>query len=74
MENIKLKKWVWRICLCIWNIFAVIGLAVSGYFAYLIFDEKGYCLSEQHGVWDNKQKICRTDCLKWDDKLGCLKE
>ena len=25
-------------------------------------------------VYDPIQKICRTDCWKWDDKLGCLKE
>ena len=24
-------------------------------------------------VYDPNQKICRTDCWKWDDKLGCLK-
>ena len=25
-------------------------------------------------VYDHNQKICRTDCWKWDNKLGCLKE
>lgn len=25
-------------------------------------------------VYDPVQKICRDDCWKWDDKLGCLKE
>ena len=25
-------------------------------------------------VYDPIQKICRTDCWKWDNKLGCLKE
>ena len=25
-------------------------------------------------VYDPVQKICRNDCWKWDDKLGCLKE
>ncbi len=25
-------------------------------------------------VYDPEQKICRTDCWKWDDKLGCLEE
>ena len=25
-------------------------------------------------VYDPVQKICRDDCWKWDDELGCLKE
>jgi len=25
-------------------------------------------------VYDPNQKVCRGDCWKWDDKLGCLKE
>ena len=25
-------------------------------------------------VWDYNEHRCRTDCWKWDDKLGCLKE
>jgi len=25
-------------------------------------------------VYDHNQKVCRGDCWKWDDKLGCLKE
>ncbi len=25
-------------------------------------------------VYDSVQKICRDDCWKWDDELGCLKE
>lgn len=25
-------------------------------------------------IYDPIQKICRDDCWKWDDKLGCLKE
>jgi len=41
---------------------------------YIVFDDKGYCLSSQHGVWDNEQKICRYDCIKWDKERGCVKE
>ncbi len=25
-------------------------------------------------VWDYNEHRCRTDCWKWDNKLGCLKE
>ena len=25
-------------------------------------------------IYDPIQKVCRDDCWKWDDKLGCLKE
>ena len=25
-------------------------------------------------VYDPNKKVCRGDCGKWDDKLGCLKE
>lgn len=32
------------------------------------------CLDSGNGVWDYKEHRCRTDCWKWDDKLGCLKE
>jgi len=74
MENINLKKLMWRIFLICWNIFALIGVCVTAYFLYIIFDEKGYCLSSGHGVWDSNSKICRTDCVKWDKVCGCIKE
>ena len=38
---------------------------------FLIFDEKGRCL-DAGKVYDPEQKICRDDCLTWDDKLGCI--
>ena len=49
------------------------GNTVS-YFLYLVFDEEGYCLSSQQGVWDNEQKICRKDCIKWSQEQGCITE
>ena len=33
-----------------------------------------HCLDSGKGVWDYNERRCRTDCWKWDDKLGCLKE
>ena len=74
MININIKKISWKIFLIFWNICAIIGLVISVYFLYIVFDDKGYCLSSQHGVWDNKQKICRYDCIKWDEERGCVKE
>lgn len=74
MENINLKKLVWKIFLIFWNIFAIIGIIVVGYFLYLLNDEEGYCLSSRHGVWDSNAKVCRMDCIKWDKVHGCIKE
>lgn len=34
--------------------------------------DESFCI-ETGKVWDKKQQICRDDCLKWDDKLGCIK-
>ena len=72
--NINIKKNIWRIFLIFWNICAIVGLVIGAYFLYIVFDDEGYCLSEQHGVWDNKQKICSHDCIKWDEERGCVKE
>lgn len=30
------------------------------------------CLSEEHGVWDYEQNICRHDCLTWNKEQGCV--
>lgn len=74
MTNISIKKISWKIFLIFWNICATIGLFIGTYFLYIVFDDEGYCLSQQNGVWDNKQKICRHDCIKWDEERGCVKE
>jgi hypothetical protein len=74
MKNINFKKLIWKVFLTFWNIFALVGLCVTAYFLYIVFDEEGYCLSSQHGVWDADAKICRTDCMKWDKIRGCIKD
>ena len=74
MESTELKKWIWRIVRFVWNIFALFGVFVCDYFLSLVFDEEGYCLSSQQGVWDNEQKICRKDCIKWSQEQGCITE
>ena len=70
MKNIKksLRIVFWGL----WHIFAIIGICVVVSFLFLMFDREGYCLSEEHGVWDNEQKICRHDCLKWSKTEGCV--
>ncbi len=45
----------------------VLGLYICGF-------AKDHCLDSGKGVWDYNERRCRTDCWKWDDKLGCLKE
>lgn len=30
------------------------------------------CLSEEHGVWDYEQNICRHDCRQWTQENGCI--
>lgn len=72
MININFKKIIWKIFIVFWNIFAFIGFGVTAYFLYLVFDDAGYCISEEHGVWDEEQKICRHDCAKWDKEHGCI--
>ena len=39
---------------------------------FLYFDEPGYCLDTQHGVWDYAENRCRKDCLTWNSKYGCV--
>lgn len=43
---------------------------------YLCFIEPDFlnidsCLDRGY-VWDYKQKICRDDCLTWNDKVECV--
>lgn len=32
------------------------------------------CCKYAKGVWDYNERKCRSDCLTWDEKLGCIKE
>ena len=50
-----------------WFVIAIICCAV-----YLATDEKGWCLSEGHGVWDADRRECRQDCLTWREDIGCV--
>ena len=55
----------------IWSILALVGFAIVGIFLYYLFDDKAHCL-DIGKIYDPMQKICRDDCLTWDDKIGCV--
>ena len=43
------------------------AIFISFLFLFFLFDHKGTCL-ENGGVWDEKAKRCRYDCLLWTHK------
>lgn len=50
------------------------AIFISFLFLFFLFDHKGTCL-ENGGVWDEKAKRCRYDCLLWTHKRvvsGCM--
>lgn len=67
MKNTKMKA----ILKISWNFLAVIGIIIICVFGYLLFDEKANCL-DLRKIYDPEQKICRDDCLTWDEKIGCV--
>jgi len=72
MKNIDVKKILKRTFLVFWNICAVAGFLLIAGILYYLFDYPAQCLSEEHGVWDYEQNICRHDCLKWTEEEGCI--
>lgn len=71
MININLKKVIKIFFKMVWSILALVSLAVIGIFLYYLFDDKAHCL-DIGKIYDPVQKICRDDCLTWDDKKGCI--
>ena len=67
MKNTKMKA----ILKILWNLLAVIGIIIICVLGYLFFDEKANCL-DLGKIYDPEQKICRDDCLTWDEKIGCV--
>ena len=49
----------------------LIVLAVIGFAGYLFFDKQAYRL-DIGKIYDPVQKICRDDCLSWNDQTGCV--
>ena len=50
---------------------AIIGILIICVLSYLWFDDKMLCL-DMGKIYDPTQKICRDDCLTWDDEIGCV--
>ena len=48
------------------------AIFISFLFLFFLFDYKGTC-QENGGVWDEKAKRCRYDCLLWTHKTGCVR-
>lgn len=70
MPNIK--KGLRHIFLVFFSIGIMLFIGIISSILFLMFDREGYCLSEEGGVWDDNQKICRQDCLTWNKKDGCI--
>lgn len=50
---------------------SIIGALFIYSISILYLDDKSYCL-DIGKIYDPIQKICRDDCLTWDDKTGCV--
>ncbi len=70
MINIKWKKIFQYLFLLLRNLCLIIGV-LSIIFLVFISDDKANCLDRKK-IYDPIQKICRDDCLTWDDKIGCV--
>lgn len=67
MKNIRIKT----ILKIFFSLLAIIGIMIICIFFYLLFDRKANCL-DLGKIYDPEQKICRNDCLTWDEKIGCV--
>ena len=70
MRNIK--KTLRRIFLFFFIVSFMIFIGIAVGVLFFVFDRQGYCLSEENGVWDDDQKVCRQDCLTWNKRDGCV--
>ena len=74
MINIKWKKIFQYLFLILRDFLQDLCIIIGGLgIIYLIFvsDDKANCLDRKK-IYDPIQKICRDDCLTWDDKIGCV--
>ena len=70
MRNIK--KTLRRIFLFFFIVSFMIFIGIAVGVLFFVFDRQGHCLSEENGVWDDDQKVCRQDCLTWNKRDGCV--
>ena len=70
MKNTNIET-VRKIIKNLWSSFVAVSIITICLFCYLLFDEKAHCL-DLGQIYDSEQKICRDDCLTWDEKIGCV--
>lgn len=49
----------------------ILAFCYISIFIFFYMDKQGSCVSDGK-VWDDSQKICRDDCLTWNEKDGCV--
>lgn len=52
-------------------IFWLVVIMEIGFCCFFAFDMKTVCLDGGQ-IYDPIQKKCRSDCLTWDEKIGCV--
>ena len=52
-------------------ILLIIIIILVGIYCFFELDMKMVCLDSGQ-IYDPVQKICRDDCLTWDEKIGCV--
>lgn len=52
-------------------IFWLIFIGLIGAYCFFELDMKMVCLDGGQ-IYDPIQKKCRSDCLTWDDEVGCV--
>ena len=67
----SIKHFFYCIYQTIKTICAIIGILVVCIVGYLWFDDQMFCL-DIGKIYDPIQKICRDDCLTWNDEIGCV--
>ncbi len=71
MKNTETKSTAKIFLKILYGILAVIGIISICVLGYLIFDNQARCL-DIGKIYDPEQKICRDDCLTWDETTGCV--
>lgn len=71
MKNINIKRILKIFITILRDIFALIGIILTGIYCFWELDMKMVCL-DAGKIYDPEQKICRDDCLTWDEKVGCV--
>ncbi|MBQ9034886.1 MAG: hypothetical protein IJ099_02865 [Alphaproteobacteria bacterium] len=65
------KRFFYCVYQTIKTICGITGVLVICGLCYLWFDDEMSCLDIGE-IYDPVQKICRDDCLTWNDEIGCV--